>query len=255
MDFRDSIEALETAKTAGALSEDRIHWLAGLCRSELAGGGAPAHSVPYNAASWPGSPKAPAKAVRSREATSSRSLMRRPWICSRRATPSGWDCAATARYQQIVAATADLAGRLERVREIGRCQGPVAAYAQLYGGDGVARSAPGAAPWSRIKGLGPTFFTKFLYFAVPGALILDNVLSRRVDLLTAMGEFRHKGQPLAWPPYRYAVYLHWMTQTAAAVTALTRPLIVTPDLVELTLFKARAVVTVLDPADEGDAAD
>jgi hypothetical protein len=40
---------------------------------------------------------------------------------------------------------------------------PVAGYASLYGGnDDQVRAAPGQQPWSRLHGLGPAFFTKFL---------------------------------------------------------------------------------------------
>jgi hypothetical protein len=39
-----------------------------------------------------------------------------------------------------------------------------------------------------------------------------------------------KGRSRAWSPYRYAVYLHWMHQTA-------HRLAVEPDLLELTLFE------------------
>ncbi|MEE6167699.1 MULTISPECIES: 8-oxoguanine DNA glycosylase OGG fold protein [unclassified Mycolicibacterium] len=40
--------------------------------------------------------------------------------------------------------------------------------------------------WTRIDGLGPAFFTKFLYFTTPGALILDKVLARKVHSLCGM---------------------------------------------------------------------
>jgi hypothetical protein len=122
---------------------------------------------------------------------------------------------------------------------------PVAGYAQLYGGYGhEARAGPGQEPWSRLRGFGPAFFTKFLYFSTPGALILDNRLANAVSsrsrlpyLVTA------NGHSLAWTPYRYAVYLHWMKQTARVIK-------VEPDLLELTLFQPPR-----DLNDEHDAAD
>ena len=59
---------------------------------------------------------------------------------------------------------------------------PTAGYAQLYGGSGVGRRArPGHPSWSRLRGLGPAFFTKFLYFSVPGALILGNRVANAVN--------------------------------------------------------------------------
>jgi 8-oxoguanine DNA glycosylase-like protein len=83
--------------------------------------------------------------------------------------------------------------------------GPIAGYACLPGGyDYHDRAAPGQEPWSRLHGFGPAFFTKFLYFSTPGALILDNQLANAV--------------------------LHWMTQTAWTIG-------VKPELLELTLFQ------------------
>ncbi|SNY52810.1 8-oxoguanine DNA glycosylase OGG fold protein [Paractinoplanes atraurantiacus] len=142
------------------------------------------------------------------------------------------------RYDRIRKGAPGLAEDLERVREIGWCQGPVVAYAQLYGGqDYDHRRAAGVAPWSRIASYGPAFFTKFLYFAVPGALILDARLARRVARLTG-DEYGYlkNGRPVAWTPYRYAVYLHWMRQSAAAVSRYSDTGVVSPELLELTLF-------------------
>ena len=122
---------------------------------------------------------------------------------------------------------------------------PIAGYACLYGGyDHQDRAVPGQEPWSRLHGFGPAFFTKFLYFSTPGALILDNRLANAVyrrsqlpNLVTA------DGRSLPWTPYRYSVYLHWMTQTAQALE-------VAPDLLELTLFQPPGSLD-----EENDAAD
>lgn len=120
---------------------------------------------------------------------------------------------------------------------------PIAGYAQLYGGyEPDHRARPGQDPWSRLHKLGPAFFTKFLYFAVPGALILDNRVANAVyersglpHLVTA------DRRSVAWTPYRYAVYLHWMRQTAQTIGVL-------PETLELTLFQPPA-----DPMAEQDA--
>ncbi len=122
---------------------------------------------------------------------------------------------------------------------------PVAGYAYLYGGtDPHDRVAPGREPWSRLRGYGPAFFTKFLYFSTPGALILDNRLANAVHKLSRVPHLvTGNRQSLAWTPYRYAVYLHWMAQTAQ--TAGTDP-----ELLELTLFQPPAALS-----DENDAAD
>jgi hypothetical protein len=125
---------------------------------------------------------------------------------------------------------------------------PVAGYAQLYGGylsnESDRRAAPGAPEWARLRGYGPAFITKSLYFTVPGALILDNRLANAVHDLSGMPNLvTAGGRSWPWTPYRYAVYLHWMRQTADAVD-------VEPDLLELTLFQPPG-----DIADEHDAAD
>lgn len=109
---------------------------------------------------------------------------------------------------------------------------PIAGYACLYGGyDHQDRAAPGQEPWSRLHGFGPAFFTKFLYFSTPGALILDNRLANVVHRLSRLPSLvTGNGLSLTWTPYRYSVYLHWMTQTARTVG-------VEPELLEITLFQ------------------
>lgn len=125
---------------------------------------------------------------------------------------------------------------------------PIAGYAYLYGGymsnGSDQRAAPNAQEWARLRRYGPAFFTKLLYFAVPGSLILDNRLANVVYDLSGLPRLVNSvGRSWPWTPYRYAVYLHWMRQTAAAVS-------VEPELLELTMFQAPGNV-----ADEHDAAD
>jgi hypothetical protein len=121
---------------------------------------------------------------------------------------------------------------LDAVSKDAAAPDPVAGYARLYGGQASQhRAAPGQEPWSRVHGLGPAFFTKFLYFCTPGALILDSKLAAAVSRLSHLpGLVAAGGRPLAWTPYRYAVYLHWMNQTAQAAQA-------EPELLEITLFQ------------------
>jgi len=121
----------------------------------------------------------------------------------------------------------------------------IAGYAQFYGGyDYENRGAPGQEPWSRLWGFGPAFFTKFLYFSTPGALILDNRLANAVHSLSGLPHLvTEKGHSVAWTPYRYAVYLHWMRQTADAVG-------VEPEILEPALFQPAE-----DFSDDHDAAD
>jgi len=62
-------------------------------------------------------------------------------------------------------------------------------------------------------------------------LILDNRLANAVHKLSQLPNLiTGNGRSLAWTPYRYSVYLHWMTQTARTVE-------VEPELLELTLFQ------------------
>jgi hypothetical protein len=154
------------------------------------------------------------------------------------------------RYRDILAAAGDqLEPSLQRVlTAINKDPGspdPIVGYAQFYGGHCYeTRAAPGQEPWSRLRGFGPAFFTKFLYFSTPGALILDNRLANAVSNRSGLPHFvTAKGQSLAWTPYRYAVYLHWMRQVASTLN-------VPPELLELTLFRPTE-----DLSDEHDAAD
>lgn len=86
--------------------------------------------------------------------------------------------------------------------------------------------------------------TRTAYFAVPGALILDNRLANAVHDLSGLRRLvSSAGRSRPWTPYRYAVYLQWMRQTAAAAG-------VEPELLEITIFQPPG-----DIADEHDAAD
>jgi len=154
------------------------------------------------------------------------------------------------RYREIVAAAgAQLEPSLQRaLTEINKgtdAADSIAGYAQLYGGSDYDHRAPaGQPPRSRLHNFGPAFFTKFLYFSTPGALILDNRVANAVYKLSGLPHLvTQDGRSLAWTPYRYAVYLHWMRQTAD--TAGT-----SPEMLEATLFQPPA-----DPMDEHDAAD
>ncbi len=126
-----------------------------------------------------------------------------------------------------------------------RSPDPIAGYTCLYGGDDHKnRAAPGTAPWARLRGYGPAFFTKFLDFSTPGALILDNRMANAVYRLSRLPFLvTCDGHSLPWTPYRYAVYLHWMRQTARAIG-------IEPDMLELTLFQPPP-----DANDEHDAAN
>ena len=121
---------------------------------------------------------------------------------------------------------------LDAMRKDSASPDPIAGYACLYGGyDDQERATPGHEPWSRLHKFGPAFFTKFLYFSTPGALILDNRLANAVHRLSQLPNLvTGTGRSVTWTPYRYSVYLHWMNHTAQAIG-------VEPELLELTLFQ------------------
>ncbi|MFI1415695.1 hypothetical protein ACH4Y0_38125 [Streptomyces sp. NPDC020707] len=113
-----------------------------------------------------------------------------------------------------------------------------------------------AALQGQVPGLGPAFFTKFLYFtgiALPPAheprpLILDRVLSRRLrSIAVAVGrESRHDvdGSVAAWvwsdsswSAHRYQVYLSFMHAAANQLAeGNSWPSGTAPDLLECALF-------------------
>lgn len=138
------------------------------------------------------------------------------------------------RYREIVQGAHGRLGEMLTAAAEAAQRDVIAGYAQFYGGhDPKQRVAANADGWSRIDNFGPAFFTKFLYFTTPGALILDNVLARRVHDLAGIPHLVvGRGRSVAWSPYRYAVYLKWMHQTAHALDA-------EPDELELTLFTLR----------------
>ncbi|MEU1465496.1 hypothetical protein ABZ467_33485 [Streptomyces sp. NPDC005727] len=108
----------------------------------------------------------------------------------------------------------------------------------------------------RIPGFGPSFFTKFLYFAGktvkpangPEPLILDRVLARRLrSLAQAVGrETGHDpdGSVAAWvwrdqdwSPHRYKIYPSFMHAAAHQAAATDGwPSDASPDLLEYALF-------------------
>ncbi|MET8806893.1 hypothetical protein [Streptomyces sp. NPDC004546] len=118
----------------------------------------------------------------------------------------------------------------------------VAAYRAMYGA---------------VKGLGPAFFTKLLYFlalamadsCAPRALILDQRVARVMRLhATRVGDGIGLASAEAiaawiwsdggWTPHRYDVYLRWMTAAASqlASAGIGWPNSPSPDLLELALF-------------------
>ncbi|MFE4444467.1 hypothetical protein [Streptomyces sp. NPDC056820] len=128
----------------------------------------------------------------------------------------------------------------DAVTALGR-QGAREAYAVLHG---------------KIAGFGPSFFTKFLYFAGQALsgepalkpLILDRVLSSRLrSLAISVGQetgLDPDGSIAAWvwadwdwTPHRYGVYLSFMHAAARQVASTPAwPSHAAPDLLEYALF-------------------
>ncbi|MEU9105596.1 hypothetical protein AB0D54_14685 [Streptomyces xanthophaeus] len=115
-----------------------------------------------------------------------------------------------------------------------------------------------AALHRKVPGLGPSFFTKFLYFTGrtlppaqgPEPLILDRVLSLRLrSLATEAGRetgLDPDGSAAAWvwaewdwSPHRYGTYLSFMRAAARRLAATGLwPALGTADLLECALFGA-----------------
>ncbi|MFD5519595.1 hypothetical protein [Streptomyces sp. NPDC127066] len=159
------------------------------------------------------------------------------WGKGKRGTPGGSGPAALHKILTFDGLDAALAGAVTALREHGAPE----AYAALKG---------------QVPGLGPAFFTKFLYFtglALPPAhgvrpLILDRVLARRLrQIAAAVGrESGHDpdGSIAAWvwsdgnwTPHRYRVYLSFMHAAADQLAAYEGcPSDATPDFLECALF-------------------
>lgn len=159
------------------------------------------------------------------------------WGKGKRGTPGGSGPATLHKILAFDSLDTALATAVTALREHGAPQ----AYAALH---------------RQVPGLGPAFFTKFLYFtgiALPPAhgprpLILDRVLSRRLRwMAAAVGrESRHDvdGSVAAWvwsdsnwSPHRYQVYLSFMHAAANQLAGGDSwPSGAAPDLLECALF-------------------
>jgi hypothetical protein len=260
----------EDARNAAAkypVTVDAIGWLGRLCRTkakELSPAGVRGHTTAFVPATWENAVSLPNSLRRSGKISRGDALDIAERVRDGELSATelfvgsfvwGWGTTGygPSRLRAIVDSAGDrLEPSLQRALAAALSESdapdPIAGYAQLYGGylsnESDKRAAPGAAEWARLRGYGPAFFTKLLYFAVPGALILDNRLANAVLELSGLPNLvTADGRSWPWTPYRYAVYLHWMRQTADAVGA-------EPDVLELTLFQPPG-----DIADEHDAAD
>ncbi|GHA77290.1 hypothetical protein ACIQRS_05230 [Streptomyces termitum] len=136
-------------------------------------------------------------------------------------------------------------GTSESLASAGRTlqeDGAVAAYGALRGA---------------VKGLGPAFFTKFLFFldlavhpsAAPRALILDQRVARvlrahatrtgqEAGLPSAAGTAAWTWSDSNWTPHRYEIYLRWITAASNQLAASAPDWAdAGPDVLELALFE------------------
>ncbi|WP_333733740.1 8-oxoguanine DNA glycosylase OGG fold protein [Streptomyces sp. IBSBF 3010] len=159
------------------------------------------------------------------------------WGKAKRGTPGGSGPSTLDKILAFDGLDSVLAAAVTAMREHGASQG----YSALLG---------------QVPGLGPAFFTKFLYFtgiAIPPAhglrpLILDRVLARRLRQLAAAvgraGGHDPDGSIAAWvwsdgnwSPHRYQVYLSFMHAATEQLTAGNSwPSGAAPDLLECAMF-------------------
>jgi hypothetical protein len=256
-DWADELDAemlrrLLPAKAIAVLSD----WLVGTGARYAAGAGS--HAVDYTPARWAGvDPWPPSLGHRASNAVAAVSRSQVVAAVQEAATRDGWPKALTASYVwgqgqtpygphrlTEILAQPQAAASLEEAARTLQENGAVAAYRFLDG--------PGA-----VKGLGPAFFTKYLYFlglaltisTGPRALILDQRVARtiRAHVTQVAKDMRLPSGPeiaawiwsdSGWSPHRYEVYLDWMSaatkQLESAVPGWPTS---TPDLLELALFQ------------------
>lgn len=268
MPYEDDEQARDEA-SAHPVSKDEAARLSGLCKKkrglckkklrELGDAGVRGHTVEFSVTAWHGLPALPESILNRGRVSRGDVLDIGEQVRDGQLSPVvllaasfAWGTGLTGygarRYRDILDAAGtglepSLRQALRAIRQDPAAPDPVAGYAQLYGGTDPEHRAPaGKEPWCRLHKFGPAFFTKFLYFATPGALVLDNRLANAVRNRSGLPYLvTPDGRSLAWTPYRYAVYLHWMRQTASTIGA-------SPEELELTLFQPPA-----DPMSEQDA--
>ncbi|GGX80693.1 8-oxoguanine DNA glycosylase OGG fold protein [Streptomyces fructofermentans] len=258
MGRQDAANALDKELMARLLPPAAVRalgdWLAGSGVRYAAGAGG--HAVEYVPAHWSGvdpwpaglaerSQTATARVSRAEAAASTRSAVERSEWSEALVAPYVWGQGRTGYGPHRLAEILQDPGVGVVLSDAGtalREKGAVEAYRLLRG---------------TVKGLGPAFFTKFLYFldlagdapAAPRALILDQRVARvirshatRVGLETgpssAPGVAAWIWSDSGWTAHRYSVYLEWVhacsDQLAASGIGWPRSC---PDLLELALFE------------------
>ncbi|MGT2526915.1 8-oxoguanine DNA glycosylase OGG fold protein [Streptomyces nojiriensis] len=253
-DLADALDAelMERLLPTGAVRAMGV-WLAGRGAGYATGVGT--HAVTYVPARWSEIEPWPGRLV-DRSLTEAVTISRDQVVAVAREAVEGgqWSLALTASYVwgqgrtgygphrlKSVLAEPNVADALSRAGRALPNEGAVAAYGMLC---------------KAVRGLGPAFFTKLLYFldlamdapCTPRALVLDQRVARVVRAHAARTA-RESGLSSAadvagwtwsdsgWTPHRYGVYLHWITAASEqlAASGIGWPA-ANPDLLELALF-------------------
>lgn len=264
MSRQDLADALDAELAVRPLPVSAVHairgWLAGAGSRYATGTGT--HAVMYVPAHWSGITPWPIRLLERSQASGAAISRSEVVTIAREAVRGGaWAEALVASYVwgqgrngygphrlREILAKPNTSDALAKAGAALREEGAAAAYRGLYG---------------EVRGFGPAFITKLLYFldraidapVGPRALILDQRVARVVRIhATRLGV--ELGLPSAadvaawiwsdggWTPHRYGIYLHWATAAAEQLVScgIGWPE-ASPDLLELALFDG-----VWDPA-------
>ncbi|MEX0172028.1 hypothetical protein [Streptomyces sp. LMG1-1-1.1] len=257
-------DALDAELMKRLLPATAVHalgdWLAGSGARYAIGAGA--HAVEYVPAHWSGVEPWPGQLFERSHAEVARVTRDQVAAVAREAVEGcRWSEALVASYvwgqgrtgygpHRLMGILAEpgVADALAECGSVLRKEGAVAAYRVLYGS---------------VRGLGPAFFTKLLYFLdqamdvppTPRALVLDQRVAcvfrthaARVGLESGLASASDVATWIwsdgGWTPHRYGVYLKWMNAASGqlASSGIGWPE-ASPDLLELALFDG-----VWDPA-------
>ncbi|MEU1868478.1 hypothetical protein [Streptomyces gardneri] len=260
-DLADALDAELMKRLLPTTAVHAVHgWLAGAGARYVTGVGA--HAVEYVPARWSGILPWPDQLLEQSHTTSAAISRAQVVAVAREAVKGGelsealvasyvWGQGRTGygphRLKEILAEP-NVSDALAKAGAALREEGAVAAYRVLC---------------RAVRGLGPAFFTKLLYFlglamdapAAPRALILDQRVARVVrthatrvgletGLTSASGVAAWTWSDGGWTPHRYGVYLRWINAAAEQLVSsgIGWPES-SPDLLELALFDG-----VWDPA-------
>lgn len=260
-DLADAVDAELMERLLPTTAVDAVRgWLAGAGARYAAGAGV--HAVEYVPAHWSGIVPWPDQ-LSERSHTKYTAISRAQVAAVAREAVKGgkWPEALVASYVWGQGRTGYGPHRLKEILAEPNVSDVLAkAGATLQEGSAVAAYR---VMYAAVRGLGPAFFTKLLYFldlamdtpAARRALILDQRVARVVrthatrvglemGLTSASDVAAWTWSDGGWTPHRYGIYLHWITAAAGqlASSGIGWPGS-SPDLLELALFDG-----VWDPA-------